>query len=47
MKREINYLDLARAAVEQGNFDLFWKYLKQQARLMRKLNKTPAGYRSR
>lgn len=46
MKKEIDYLQLAKVARAEGNFKLVWICLKNQARMMRKMQKTPVTSRS-
>lgn len=46
MKKELDYLQLAKQAVKDGNFKLYRIYRKNQARMMRKMQKTPVTSRS-
>lgn len=43
MKKEVDYLSLAKKAVEKGNFKLYRIYRKNHARVMLKMQKTPAS----
>lgn len=39
MIREVTFLELAKAASIEGNAKLVWFYIRQQARIMKKVKK--------